>query len=71
MKYIILILRKMLCENLIKNKGFGDVVIFANGDSINIIVRAEDLQTEQIAQIQNIILRELNCEMENIHISCK
>ena len=61
----------MITENLIKNKGFEDVVLFINGNSISIIVKAQELSTEQIAQIQNIVSRELGGEIENIHISCK
>ena len=61
----------MIAENLIKNKGFQDLIIFINGDSISIIVKAKELKEEQIAQIQNIISRELRGEIENIHISNK
>lgn len=61
----------MIAENLIKNKGFQDLIIFINGDSISIIVKAKKLKEEQIAQIQNIISRELKGEIENIHISNK
>lgn len=61
----------MICENLIKNKGFEDIVIFANNSSINVVVKAESLSTEQVAQIQNIISRELQAEVQNIHISYK
>lgn len=61
----------MIAENLIKNKGFQDLIIFINGDSISIIVKAKELKEEQIAQIQNIISRELKGEIENIHISNK
>lgn len=61
----------MIAENLIKNKGFQDLIIFINGDSISIIVKAKELKEEQIAQIQNIISRELKEEIENIHISNK
>lgn len=60
----------MICENLIKTKGIEEVVIFVNGDSISIIV-GEEMETEQIAQIQNIISREMNANVENIHISSK
>jgi len=59
----------MICENLIKNKGIKDVVIFINDKSINIIVKESSLTEEKIAQIQNIIQRELNAETDNIHIS--
>lgn len=61
----------MICENLIKTKGISDVVIFVNDKSINVIVKAETLEQDTIAQIQNIIAREMNAEIENIHISNK
>ena len=58
----------MICENLISTKGFSNCVIFANVDSISVIVEADELQTDEIAQIQNIISREMGAEPENIHI---
>ena len=58
----------MICENLISTKGFSNCVIFANVDSISVIVEADELQTDEIAQIQNIITREMGAEPENIHI---
>lgn len=61
----------MICENLIKTKGFDDIVIFVNGESISVIVEDEQLSSEEVAQIQNIISRELNAKVENIHISNK
>lgn len=61
----------MICENLISTKGFTNNIIFINGDSISVIIGAEQLQQEEVAQIQNIISRELNAEIENIHISTK
>lgn len=61
----------MICENLIKTKGINDSVIFINGDSISVVVRAEKLEQDQIAQIQNIIAREMQAEIANIHISNK
>lgn len=61
----------MIAENLIKNKDFDDVVIFMNDQSINVIVKALDLTQDQIAQIQNIVTRELKADINNIHISAK
>ena len=61
----------MIAENLIKTKDIEDLVIFANGDSINVIVKGDDLEKEEIAQIQNIITRELEADIENIHIMNK
>ena len=61
----------MIAENLIKTKGFEDLIIFVNNKSVNIIVKSNELKTEQIAQIQNITSRELGVEIDNIHISNK
>lgn len=61
----------MICENLIKTKGFENSIIFVNGESISVVVKDEQLTTEKVAQIQNIISREMNAKAENIHISNK
>ena len=61
----------MIIENLVKTKGFKDIVVFINGDSINAVIKTEKLGTQEIAQIQNIISRELNADIANIHISNK
>ena len=58
----------MICENLMSTKGFNKCVIFVNVDSISVIVGAEELKADEIAQIQNIISREMNAKVENIHI---
>ena len=61
----------MICENLIAIKGFEEAVILANGESVNIVIKAKQLSTEEIAQIQNIITREMGATIENIHIMKK
>lgn len=61
----------MICENLIQTKGFNDVVVFVNDESVSVVVAATELTKENVAQIQNIIARELKVEVDNIHISNK
>ena len=61
----------MVCENLITTKGFANCVIFVNTDSVSVVVEQENLKSEEIAQIQNIISREMNAKVENIHIMTK
>lgn len=61
----------MICENLIQTKGFENSVIFVNGESVSVIIETSELSKEQVAQIQNIISREMNAKAENIHISNK
>ena len=61
----------MICENLIQTKGFENSVVFVNGESVSVIIESSELSKEQVAQIQNIISREMNAKAENIHISNK
>lgn len=61
----------MICENLIQTKGFENSIIFVNGDSISVIIQSDNLTQEEVAQIQNIISREMKAEIQNIHISTK
>lgn len=61
----------MIAENLIKNKGFDNVVILVNNGIVSVIVKSTLLNQEQIAKIQNIVSRELDVEIKNINISHK
>ena len=61
----------MIAENLLTSKRFDKSIIFVNGDSISVIVGKEELGADEVAQIQNIISRELSAEVDNIHISMK
>lgn len=61
----------MIAENLVIAKGFEDIVIFANENSVSVIIKAQSLEPEQIAQIQNIVSRELEVGAEIINISTK
>lgn len=61
----------MICENLISTKGFDKNIVFVNGESINAIIGTSTLEKEQVAQIQNILQREMKAEAKNIHIATK
>lgn len=58
-------------ESLIKIKGFEDVVIFKNSDSVSVVVKSDVLLPEQVAQIQNIVEREFKINGKNINITNK
>ena len=56
-------------ENLFKTKNFENSAVIINDSSVNIIIKSDkDLTKEEVAQIQNIVTRELKCEIEDIHI---
>lgn len=61
----------MIAENLLTTKGFDENIIFVNGESISVIIGKDELSQDEIAQIQNIVSRELKAEVDNIHISIK
>ncbi|MCI8761041.1 MAG: SpoIIIAH-like family protein [Clostridia bacterium] len=62
----------MICENLISTKGFENNVVFVNGSSVSVIIgTSSEMKAEEVAQVQNIIAREMKAEIENIHIATK
>ncbi len=61
----------MISENLLLAKGFDKSIIFVNDTSISVIIGKDNLSSEEIAQIQNIVSRELGASLDNIHISVK
>lgn len=61
----------MIAENLIKTKGFQDIVIFVNNGNVTGVAQKDKLDEKDIAQIQNIITRELNAKTNKINISGK
>ena len=56
-------------ENLIRAKGFEDVIVSMHNGSVNVIVDADALTDEQVAQILDIVLRETGETAENIKVS--
>ena len=59
----------LVCENILSTKEFKNYLILVNEESVNVVVQVDgDLTTEKVAQIQNIVSRELKSEIENIHI---
>lgn len=61
----------MITENLLQTKGFENSVIFVNRESVSVIIGKDTLEQEEVAQIQNIVSREMQTEITNLHISNK
>ncbi len=61
----------MIAENLVKTKGFKDIIIFKNNGNVTAIIKADKLEEKEISQLQNIITRELNVSINKINISKK
>ncbi len=62
-----------MVENVIKSKGIEDIVIIpTSNDNINVVIKSkEDLKTEQMAQIQQIIVDQLGVSASKLSITVK
>lgn len=62
-----------MVENVIKAKGIEDIVIIpTNNDNINVIIKSkEELASQQIIQIQQILVDQLGADANKISIECK
>ncbi len=60
---------ELTVENLVRAKGFDDVIVSIHKGNINVVVGADALNDEQVAQILDIVLRETGKSAENVKIS--
>ena len=60
---------ELTVENLVRAKGFTDVIVSIHKGNINVVVGADTLNDEQVAQILDIVLRETGKSAENVKIS--
>lgn len=55
-------------ENLIKAKGFTDCMVYFDSDKVDVVVKTEGLQENEVAQIRDIVISETQAPLENISI---
>lgn len=60
---------ELTVENLVRAKGFSDVIVSLHKGNVNVVVGADTLSDEQVAQILDIVLRETGKTAENVKIS--
>ena len=62
-----------MVENVIKSKGIEDIVIIpTNNGNINVVIKAQnDIDSQQIAKIQQILVDQLGAQANKISIECK
>ncbi|HHT51301.1 MAG TPA: SpoIIIAH-like family protein [Eubacteriaceae bacterium] len=61
--------KEMIIENLIRAKGFNDVIVFIHDGYVNAIVDSEELSPGDAAQIQDIIFKETGVSLDKISIA--
>lgn len=60
--------KELAMENLIKAKGFADVIVTNSADSINVVVKSAELQASEVAQIVSVIQEQTKADIDNIKI---
>ena len=60
---------ELTVENLVRAKGFPEVIVSIHKGNVNVVVGADTLNDEQVAQILDIVLRETGKSAENVKIS--
>ncbi len=56
-------------ENLLAAKGFNEAVVTILDDSVDVVVNAQELTEQQIAQIEDVVKRKTECAADKIVIS--
>ncbi|MFU0801219.1 MAG: SpoIIIAH-like family protein [Xylanivirga thermophila] len=60
--------KELTIESIIKSKGFQDAIAIIHKGSVNVVVDKEELSSEEVAQILDVVKRESKSETENIKI---
>ena len=55
-------------ENLIKAKGFQECMVYYDAERVDVIVKTDGLETNEVAQMKDIICKEVSVPDENIAI---
>ena len=61
--------KEMTIESLLKAKGFPDAAVTLHTGAVNVILSAETLSDEQVAQVLDIITRETGEAADNIKVT--
>ena len=60
--------KELKIENLIKAKGFEDVIAFVEEGSVNIVIKAEQITSAQATKILKIVVDETGEASQNVTI---
>ena len=59
----------MTIENLIRSKGFGEVIVSATSNTINVIVETKGLTNSEVAQIVDVVKNNSDYSIDSIKIT--
>lgn len=60
--------KEAIIENVARAKGYKDISVYIDGDSVEIIVKKNDFSSQDVKTIKEIVMAELNTSAKNIKI---
>ena len=60
--------KELVVEGLIKSAGFEDAVLTTTSENVNVIIKASELSTGEVAQIAKIVQEQTGKSLDNIKI---
>lgn len=60
--------KELVMEGLIKAKGFEDAIVTFSNEYVNVVVKASELQSNEVAQIVEIVKEQTGKSLDNIVI---
>lgn len=60
--------KEAIIENVARAKGYNDISVYIDGDSVEIIVKKKDFSSADVKTIKEIVTAELNTSAKNIKI---
>lgn len=61
--------KEFTIESLLKAKGFEDAAVMVHNGSVNVVIKADTLSAQQVAQVLDIVCRETGEEAENVKVT--
>ena len=61
--------REAIIESLIRARGIEEAVVFIDDTNVSVVVKADELTSAQVAQIQDIVIGQTGVRSERIRIS--
>lgn len=60
--------KELIVEGLLIARGFTDAVVTVNAESVNVVIKAEAISSEEAARVYETVLGEINVKAENVKI---
>lgn len=60
--------KELVTEGIIRGKGFSDAIVTTSSSNVNVFVKANELTSNEVAQITSVVTEQLGVEIDRIII---